>query len=74
MRDCGQGRSVSKGILQYDMWGVTPTNLHDWAALKAKIDESVEAYTSNIYTRRVLSGEFQVVNQHLLRDLTELGV
>ena len=28
---------------------------------------------SNIYTR-VLSGEFQVVNQHLLRDLTELGV
>ena len=32
------------------------------------------AYTSNIYTRRVLSGEFQVVNQHLLRDLTELGV
>ena len=81
------------------MWGVTPTNLHDWAALKAKIakhrvrnslrmapmptantaqilgnNESVEAYTSNIYTRRVLSGEFQVVNQHLLRDLTELGV
>lgn len=37
-------------------------------------NESVEAYTSNIYTRRVLSGEFQVVNQHLLRDLTELGV
>jgi len=37
VRDCGQGRSVSKGILQYDMWGVTPTNLHDWAALKAKI-------------------------------------
>merc|ERR1712156_990969 len=35
---------------------------------------SVEAYTSNIYTRRVLSGEFQVVNQHLLRDLTELGI
>jgi len=34
-------------------------------------NESVEAYTSNIYTRRVLSGEFQVVNQHLLRDLTE---
>merc|ERR1712061_850929 len=30
-----------------------------------------EAYTSNIYSRRVLSGEFQVVNQHLLRDLTE---
>jgi len=91
-----EGSPVSKGQLQYDMWGVTPTNLHDWASLKAKIakhgirnslllapmptastaqilgnNESVEAYTSNIYTRRVLSGEFQVVNQHLLRDLTE---
>merc|ERR1712047_92794 len=37
-------------------------------------NESVEAYTSNIYSRRVLSGEFQVVNQHLLRDLTELDI
>jgi len=94
-----QGSPVSKGQLQYDMWGVTPTNLHDWAALKVKIakhgvrnsllmapmptastaqilgnNESVEAYTSNIYTRRVLSGEFQIVNQHLLKDLVELGV
>merc|ERR1719290_889239 len=93
------GCPVSKGELQFDMWGVTPTSLHDWASLMAKIakhgirnsllmapmptastaqilgnNESVEAYTSNIYTRRVLSGEFQVVNQHLLRDLTELGV
>merc|ERR1719512_528551 len=94
-----EGSPVSQGKLQYDMWGVTPTNLQDWATLKAKIakhgirnslllapmptastaqilgnNESVEAYTSNIYSRRVLSGEFQVVNQHLLRDLTELGV
>merc|ERR1719509_556069 len=94
-----QGSPVSKGQLQYDMWGVTPTDLQDWAAIKAKIakhgvrnslllapmptastaqilgnNESVEAYTSNIYSGRVLSGEFQVVNQHLLRDLTELDV
>ncbi|XP_074649624.1 ribonucleoside-diphosphate reductase large subunit-like [Tubulanus polymorphus] len=93
------GSPVSNGILQYDMWNVTPSNLHDWAALKAEIskygvrnslliapmptastaqilgnNESFEPYTSNIYTRRVLSGEFQIVNQHLLRDLTELGV
>merc|ERR1712227_1191283 len=93
------GSPVSQGKLQYDMWGVTPTSLHDWSALKAKIakhgirnslllapmptastaqilgnNESVEAYTSNIYSRRVLSGEFQVVNQHLLRDLTELDI
>jgi len=35
-------------------------------------NESFEPYTSNIYSRRVLSGEFQVVNNHLLHDLTEL--
>jgi ribonucleoside-diphosphate reductase subunit M1 len=94
-----EGCPVSKGILQYDMWNVTPTDLHDWTALKAKIakhgvrnslllapmptastaqilgnNEGIEAYTSNIYSRRVLSGEFQVVNQHLLRDLTELDL
>ncbi|KAK4024796.1 hypothetical protein OUZ56_010290 [Daphnia magna] len=90
------GCPVSKG---YDMWGVTPTDLWDWASLKKKIaefgvrnslllapmptastaqilgnNESIEAYTSNIYVRRVLSGEFQVVNHHLLRDLTEGGL
>ena len=79
------GCPVSKGIFQYDMWDVTPTNLHDWATLKAKVkkhgvrnslllapmptastaqilgnNEGIEAYTSNIYSRRVLSGEFQV--------------
>lgn len=94
-----EGSPVSKGILQYDMWGRTPTDLWDWAALKEKIarhgvrnslllapmptastaqilgnNESIEAYTSNIYTRRVLSGEFQVVNPHLLKDLTEKGL
>lgn len=81
------------------MWGVTPTDLWDWAALKAKIaqhgirnsllvapmptastaqilgnNESFEPYTSNVYTRRVLSGEFQIVNHHLLKDLTELDL
>merc|ERR1711981_158584 len=94
-----EGSPVSKGIFQYDMWNVKPTDLHDWAALKTKVkthgvrnslllapmptastaqilgnNEGIEAYTSNIYSRRVLSGEFQVVNQHLLRDLTELDL
>lgn len=79
------GCPVSKGVLQYDMWGVTPTDLWDWSSLKERIakhgvrnslllapmptastaqilgnNESFEPYTSNIYTRRVLSGEFQV--------------
>jgi len=94
-----EGSPVSKGIFQYDMWKVTPTGLHDWTALKAKVakhgvrnslllapmptastaqimgnNEGIEAYTSNIYARRVLSGEFQVVNHHLLRDLSERGL
>ncbi|XP_018802019.1 PREDICTED: ribonucleoside-diphosphate reductase large subunit [Bactrocera latifrons] len=94
-----EGSPVSKGILQYDMWDKTPTDLWNWTELKEKIkqhgvrnslllapmptastaqimgnNESFEPYTSNIYTRRVLSGEFQVVNHHLLRDLTELGL
>ncbi|XP_077984964.1 ribonucleoside-diphosphate reductase large subunit-like [Glandiceps talaboti] len=94
-----EGSPVSKGILQQDMWGVTPTDLHDWDALKKDIakygvrnsllmapmptastaqilgnNEAIEPYTSNIYSRRVLSGEFQVVNHHLLNDLTELGL
>lgn len=36
-------------------------------------NESIEPYTNNIYTRRVLSGEFQIVNPHLLRDLIRQG-
>ena len=94
-----EGSPVSKGILQYDMWNVTPTDLWDWRALKAKItkhgvrnslllapmptastsqilgfNECFEPYTSNIYMRRVLSGEFQIVNQWLMKDLVELGL
>jgi len=37
-------------------------------------NECFEPYTSNIYTRRVLSGEFIVVNKHLLEDLVDLGL
>ena len=94
-----EGSPVSKGILQYDMWDVTPSNRWDWTTLKAEIkkhgirnslllapmptastsqilgnNECFEPYTSNIYTRRVLSGEFVVVNKHLLKDLVELGL
>lgn len=94
-----EGSPASKGTLQYDMWGVTPTDLWDWKELKKKIkknglrnsllvapmptastaqilgnNESFEPYTSNIYTRRVLSGEFAVVNKHLLKDLVDKGL
>jgi ribonucleoside-diphosphate reductase alpha chain len=37
-------------------------------------NECFEPYTSNIYVRRVLSGEFVIVNKHLLKDLVQLGL
>lgn len=37
-------------------------------------NESIEPFTSNMYNRRVLAGEFAVVNKHMLRDLTERGL
>ncbi|KAL3942381.1 MAG: hypothetical protein SGBAC_003413 [Bacillariaceae sp.] len=93
------GSPVSQGKLQFDLWGITPTNRWDWASLKTEIakygirnsllvapmptastaqilgnNESTEPFTSNIYNRRVLAGEFTIVNKHLLRDLTSLGI
>ncbi|OBA23810.1 hypothetical protein METBIDRAFT_36715 [Metschnikowia bicuspidata var. bicuspidata NRRL YB-4993] len=37
-------------------------------------NECFEPYTSNIYSRRVLAGEFQIVNSHMLKDLVDLGL
>jgi ribonucleoside-diphosphate reductase subunit M1 len=37
-------------------------------------NESFEPYTTNIYTRRVLSGEFICVNPHLVKDMIDLGI
>ncbi|ODQ64852.1 hypothetical protein NADFUDRAFT_51452 [Nadsonia fulvescens var. elongata DSM 6958] len=37
-------------------------------------NECFEPYTSNIYSRRVLAGEFQIVNPWMLRDLVDLGI
>jgi len=94
-----KGSPLSKGIMQFDMWGVQPTDRWDWESLRASViehgvrnsllvapmptastsqilgnNECFEPYTSNIYTRRVLSGEFIVVNKHLLKDLVQLGL
>ncbi len=93
------GSPTSKGIFQFDMWNVTPSDRWQWDALKAEVvehgvrnslllapmptastaqilgnNECFEPYTSNIYTRRVLSGEFIVVNKHLLKDLVKEGL
>lgn len=94
-----KGSPISRGIFQFDMWGVKPSGRFDWDKLRAEVmehgvrnslllapmptastsqilgnNECFEPYTSNIYTRRVLSGEFIVVNKHLLRDLVQLGL
>ena len=95
-----EGSPVSKGIFQFDMWGVAPSSKRwDWIKLKREVkkhgvrnslllapmptastsqilgnNECFEPYTSNIYTRRVLSGEFIVVNKHLLKDLIKLNL
>lgn len=37
-------------------------------------NEACEPYTSNVYSRRTLAGEFVIVNRHLFRDLSELGL
>ena len=95
-----EGSPVSKGIFQFDMWGITPDSKRwDRTKLKREVkkhgvrnslllapmptastsqilgnNECFEPYTSNIYTRRVLSGEFIVVNKHLLKDLIKLNL
>ena len=93
------GSPASQGILQFDMWQVTPSETWDWPSLKKEIqkhglrnslllapmptastaqilgnNESIEPYTSNIYVRRVLSGEFIVYNKHLVKRLMALGL
>ena len=95
-----KGSPVSKGIFQFDMWGITPSSGRwDWENLKKEVkqhgvrnslllapmptastsqilgnNECFEPYTSNIYTRRTLSGEFIIANKHLMKDLIGLGL
>ncbi len=95
-----KGSPVSKGIFQFDMWGVSPdSGRWDWMGLKKEVkkhgvrnsllvapmptastsqilgnNECFEPFTSNIYTRRTLSGEFIIVNKFLMNDLIKLGL
>ena len=93
------GSPLSKGILQFDMWNVTPSDRYDWTSLKEQIikygvrnsllvapmptastsqilgnNECFEPFTSNIYSRRTLAGDFVVINKYLIEELTELGI
>ena len=90
-----QGSPASHGILQFDMWNVTPeSGLWDWDSLKLEIkehglrnsllvapmptastsqilgnNECIEPFTSNLYVRRTLAGEFICISKHLLREI-----
>jgi ribonucleoside-diphosphate reductase alpha chain len=90
-----KGSPISKGIFQFDMWGVKPTERWDWESLRARVktgvrnslllapmptastaqilgnNEAFEAFTSNLFKRRTLAGEFVVVNKHLVEDLID---
>jgi ribonucleoside-diphosphate reductase alpha chain len=94
-----KGSPASQGILQFDMWNVTPSDRYDWDDLRESIkryglknsmlispmptastsqilgnNECFEPYTSNLYLRRTMAGEFVVVNKHLVKDLIERGI
>lgn len=94
-----EGSPSASGILQFDMWGVKPSDRYDWDSLKRDIqhyglrnslllapmptastaqilgnNESFEPFTSNIFKRKTLSGEFIVVNKYLLQDLIDRGL
>ena len=94
-----EGSPISKGIYQFDMWGVKPSTRHDWIRLKKKIskygirnslltalmptastsqimgnNECFEPFTSNIYSRRTIAGDFIIINKYLIKDLTNLGM
>ncbi len=95
-----KGSPVSKGIFQFDMWGVEPdSGRWDWYQLKQQVrkhgvrnsllvapmptastsqilgnNECFEPFTSNLYLRRVLSGEFIVANKYMMQDLINLGL
>ena len=97
--DSYEGSPISQGIMQFDMWNVTPTDRWNWTELKEKVkkhgvrnsllvapmptastsqilgnNECIEPFTSNLYTRRVLSGEFPVINKYLVQDLIRMDL
>ena len=98
-----KGSPASKGLLQPDLWSVTPITETDgsldWAKLRESVkthglrnslliapmptastsqilgfNECFEPFTSNLYTRRTLAGEFIVINRYLLADLMKAGL
>jgi ribonucleoside-diphosphate reductase alpha subunit len=93
------GSPASSGQLQFDLWGVKPSDRYNWKKVKTSVkqhgmrnslllapmptastsqilgnNECFEPFTSNIYKRRTLAGEFLVVNKYLMKDLLDLNM
>jgi len=93
-----EGSPAHAGKLQFDLWGVKPSDRYDWDTLKFDIqqhgmrnslllapmptastsqilgnNECFEPFTSNIYVRRTIAGEFVIINKHLIKELIEQG-
>jgi ribonucleoside-diphosphate reductase alpha chain len=93
------GSPASKGIFQFDMWGVTPSDRYKWYELKLSVikhglrnsllvapmptastsqilgnNECFEPFTSNIYSRRTLAGDYVIINKYLMKELIHLGL
>jgi ribonucleoside-diphosphate reductase alpha chain len=94
-----QGSPASKGVLQFDMWHVNPSNDLEWDKLKKSImkyglrnsllvapmptastsqilgfNECFEPFTTNIYSRRTLAGEYIVINKYLVKELLDMDI
>jgi ribonucleoside-diphosphate reductase alpha chain len=94
-----QGSPLSRGLFQFDLWNVQPSDRYAWDELRKSIqthgvmnsllvaimptastsqilgnNECIEPYTSNIYTRRTIAGDFVVINKYLVNDLMKLGL
>ena len=91
------GSPISKGLLQFDLWGDKQSDRYDWHKLRIYIqkygirnsllvapmptastsqilgnNECFEPYTSNIYSRRTLAGDFMIVNKYMIKELIDL--
>lgn len=97
-----KGSPLSEGKFQFELWGLTDSNMSgkwDWKSLRDEVvkhgvrnsllmapmptastaqilgnNECFEPFTANIYKRNTLSGEFVMVNKHLIQDLVNLGL
>lgn len=94
-----EGSPTSKGLFQFDLWGIKPSGRFNWSLLSMDMmrngirnslltapmptassaqilgnTESFEPRTSNMYVRRVLSGEYVIINKYLQMTCEKLGM